>query len=112
MIGYLNLSEEEAVIKLKTLLVKKLSNNLKHLYLFGSKARGDYRNDSDIDILVVADSVDTQTKDLIRDAVLDIQLEFDIPIAIHIRSANYYNEQSNNRLNMFMQNIIQDGIAI
>ena len=112
MLGHLNRIEEEAITKLKTLLSQKLGNSLKNVLLYGSKARGDYDNDSDIDILVVADGVDYEMKDTIRDVVLDIQLEYSVPISAHIRSLDYFNTQQNNRLNLFIHNVEREGIRV
>ena len=112
MLGHLNRIEEEAITKLKTLLSQKLGNSLKNVLLYGSKARGDYDNDSDIDILVVADGVDYEMKDTIRDVVLDIQLEYSVPISAHIRSFDYFNTQQNNRLNLFIHNVEREGIRV
>lgn len=42
MIGSLNPKEEKALIDLKNRLIKKIGDNLIKIYLFGSKARGDY----------------------------------------------------------------------
>lgn len=112
MLGHLNHVEEEAITKLKGLLSQKLGNNLKNVLLYGSKARGDYSKDSDIDILVVADTVTPDAKDIIRDTVLDIQLEYSLPIAVHIRSLDYINTQQNNKLNLFIHNIEREGIRV
>lgn len=112
MLGHLNRIEEEAITKLKNLLSQKLGDNLKNVLLYGSKARGDYNNDSDIDILVVADTVTPDVKDIIRDAVLDIQLEYSLPIAAHIRSLDYINAQRNNGLNLFIHNVEREGIRV
>jgi predicted nucleotidyltransferase len=112
MVGYLNQVEEEAITKLKTLLIQKLGSSLKSVLLYGSKARGDYSNDSDIDILVVADTVTPNTKDVIRDTVLDVQLEYSLPISVHIRSLDYFTTQQNNRLNLFIHNVEREGIRV
>jgi len=112
MLGYLNHIEEEAITKLKSLLNQKLGNNLKGVLLYGSKARGDYNDDSDIDILVIVDTVNPDVKDTIRDAVLDIQLEYSLPISVHVRSLDYFNAQQNNRLNLFIHNVEREGIRV
>lgn len=91
MLGHLNHIEEEVITKFKKLLSQRLGDNLKNILLYGSKARGDYNYDSDIDILVVADTVNPDVKDIIRDIVLDIQLEYGLPIAVLIRSLEYFN---------------------
>ncbi len=112
MIGYLNQVEEEAITKLKALLAQKLGNNLNSVLLYGSKARGDYSNESDIDILVVTDTVTPDVKDIIRDAVLDVQLEYSLPISVHIRSLDYFTTQQNNKLNLFIHNVEREGIRV
>jgi predicted nucleotidyltransferase len=112
MVGHLNPVEEEAITKLKALLDQKLGGNLKSVLLYGSKARGDYNNDSDIDILVVADTVTRDVKDIIRDTVLDVQLEYSLPISVHIRSLDYFTTQQNNRLNLFIHNVEREGIQV
>lgn len=112
MLGYLNPMEEEAITKLKNLLSIQLGDSFKSLILYGSKARGDYNNDSDIDILVVADTVTLDVKDIIRDAILDIQLEYGLPLSVHIRSLDYFNVQINNRLNLFIHSVQSEGIRV
>lgn len=112
MLGHLNNIEEEAIIKLKDLLSQKLGNNLDNILLYGSKARGDYTMDSDIDVLVIANTVTPEVKDTVRDAVLDIQLEYSLPIAVHIRSLDYLNAQQKNKLNLFIRNVEREGIRV
>lgn len=112
MLGHLNHIEEEAITKLKDLLSRRLGDNLKDILLYGSKARGDYNNDSDIDILVIAGIVNPEIKDIIRDTVLDVQLEYNLPISTHIRSLDYFNAQQKNKLNLFIHNIEREGIRV
>ena len=49
--------------------------------LFGSRARGDYRKDSDWDFLILMDKpVDWKLKDKIRDKIFDTELETETAI--------------------------------
>lgn len=112
MLGYLNPREEEAVNKLKNLLTQKLGDRLRYIYLYGSKARGDYQENSDIDLLIVADDLNLEVKEIIGDALVDIQIEYEAPISIHTRSTKYFNEQVENRLNLFMSNIKREGVTV
>ncbi len=50
----------------------KLKDHLKKVVLFGSRARGDYSNDSDYDILVIVDRNDRAVRDIILDACVEI----------------------------------------
>lgn len=50
----------------------KLKDHLKKIMLFGSHARGDQTEDSDIDILVVVDKKEKYIQDIILDACVEI----------------------------------------
>ena len=50
----------EALISFKKLLEARYGEHLKSLYLFGSRARGDHRPDSDADVAVFLGEMGTQ----------------------------------------------------
>ena len=66
--------EEQALEKFKMWLKEVLSADLLEVRLFGSKARGDARKDSDIDVLVVISSDDWRVCDAVYSIVTDILL--------------------------------------
>ncbi len=69
-------AEARAVAEFRARLKEILPNGeLKSLILYGSKARGEARRGSDVDLLIVYDSAHGEKKDAIRDAVDDIALE-------------------------------------
>lgn len=51
---------------------KKLKSHLKKIVLFGSRARGDYHDGSDYDMLVIVDRNDRTVRDIILDACVEI----------------------------------------
>ncbi len=61
-------------------------------YLFGSRARGDFRPDSDWDILILVDSerVTNDVEDLFRDELYDIELESGQIISTFIYPKEYW----------------------
>lgn len=61
-------------------------------YLFGSRARGDFRPDSDWDILILVDAnlVTNQIEDKFRDDLYDIELESGQIISIFIYPKAYW----------------------
>ena len=62
-------------------------------YLFGSRARGDFRQDSDWDILILVD-VDKITNDIedkFRDELYDIELDSGNVISTFIYTMDYWN---------------------
>jgi predicted nucleotidyltransferase len=67
----------------KSGLVDLYSNRLKGVYLFGSYARGDYHEDSDVDIMIVLDDYESYWDELVRSAELasNLSLEYDVTIS-------------------------------
>ena len=112
LLGFLNTIEEEAVLKLKNEFKSFLGNRLTKFILYGSKARGDFNEDSDIDILLVVDNLDLDTKEQLADIIVDMELEYMLPLSVHMRSKAHYEEQIQNRINLYMKNIQKEGIAV
>ena len=61
-------------------------------YLFGSRARGDYRPDSDWDILILVDAnkITNDIEDKFRDELFDIELESGQIISTFIYPKKYW----------------------
>ena len=56
---------------LQQLLYQRLGSHLRGVWLYGSQARGDARENSDYDVLIL---VDDKTQ-AVRDCILDIQVD-------------------------------------
>jgi predicted nucleotidyltransferase len=79
--------------------------------LYGSRARGDERTDSDWDILILTDySVNLQTERKFRDKLYDLELETGEPFSVFAYSKNDW--QTKQRITPFYQNVIQEGILL
>ena len=73
--------------ELNTLLRNRFSDNLKEVVLFGSRAYGKSRNDSDYDVLVVLkNKVDWKKEREISDLCYEIDLKYNIITDTHIIS--------------------------
>ena len=65
--------------------------------LFGSRARGDNRKDSDWDILVLTDTImDDRLQTNITDNIYDIELEYSEPVSPMIVDRQRWNKMSIN----------------
>ncbi len=85
------MDEEVFLNKIKEQVLKEDKNA--SVILFGSRARGDYREDSDWDILVLTSKeVDGKLKRRIRDDIYDVQLEYIQPISTLIYNRSTWNE--------------------
>jgi len=61
-------------------------------YLFGSRARGDFRSDSDWDILILVDSIQVtnEIEDKFRDGLFDIEIDSGQIISMFIYPKEYW----------------------
>ena len=80
-------------------------------YLFGSYARGDYDDESDIDIFLAFEKSEEEISH-INDAIIhidsDVSLEHDITVSTVVRSANYFKKYAN--ASPLFMNILSEGI--
>ncbi len=78
--------------ELKQSLVELLHDKFLNLVLFGSRARGDYDADSDIDVAIVVKGLDRQLKNLILDKVADLELKYLIVLSTLVLSEEAFEE--------------------
>ncbi|MBQ6629122.1 MAG: nucleotidyltransferase domain-containing protein [Methanobrevibacter sp.] len=84
------------------------SDDIKLIMLFGSVARGEDTEESDIDILIVSPNADDLRYKINRIAV-DIILEKDEVISPHLMTEEHFNKTRNNP---FLTNVLNEGVVI
>lgn len=104
----------DAIEAFKDTLILRLSEDILKIIFFGSRRRGIFRPDSDIDLLLI---VREKRKELI-DAVFDVSdmveqriLHYDIPFTVHILSEKEYNEFKY-RKSPFIERIEREGLIV
>ena len=81
------------------------------IILYGSRARGDERPDSDWDILVLTDySVDLQKERIFRDNLYDLEIETGEPFSVFVYSKEDWTNKQ--RISPFYSNVTQEGVRI
>jgi predicted nucleotidyltransferase len=65
----------ELLNDLKARLTRLLESRSFRLVLYGSRARGDYDRDSDIDVAIIVEGLSRELKDRILDLVIDLETE-------------------------------------
>lgn len=73
--------EKKALMEFKKQLTNKLGSKLAHFFLFGSKAKGNAKTNSDVDVLVVLNSQNWDEKKEVTNIAYEIMLEFNINLA-------------------------------
>lgn len=96
--------------KLNSYLQKTYKNRLAQVILFGSQARGDATQDSDIDILIILKDNfnDYQETQKISFFLTHLCLEYDVVITCFFTTL----EQFNTKNNAFFRNIRKEGIVL
>jgi predicted nucleotidyltransferase len=107
----LSTKEKSALQQFKAGLNQALGTQIIELKLFGSKARGDDRPDSDIDLLVIVTDDDWRICDVVYGIATDILLQTDISISPKVISKNQL-ELLQKEDTFFLRNISRDAIAV
>ncbi|OIP89559.1 MAG: hypothetical protein AUK24_06220 [Syntrophaceae bacterium CG2_30_49_12] len=78
---------------------------------YGSRVRGDFHGDSDLDLMVIVERKDSDLKEKILDLVYDYELSADLSISLSILSLGEV--EINNKLGSpFMKNVLESGKII
>ncbi len=102
----------------KNILINKISQSIKHyepnaqVFLYGSRARGDNKENSDWDILILLDrpSITNSIEDKLRVPLYDIELESGQIISALIYPKKYWYETL--KYSPLYKNIEREGKAI
>lgn len=92
---------------------KILGNRLKKVILYGSYARGDYNERSDVDLMLLTDLTFEEIekyRDDISDIAFDIELKTGIIISPVIKNIDNYNSRIN--IIPFYKNVQMEGVVL
>lgn len=89
--------------------VRKFDKNAK-IVLYGSRARGDFKEDSDWDILILLNTIiNEELKEQIRDELFEIELEMEQTISSIIKSKENWQDLT---ITPFYQNVEKEGVLL
>ncbi len=101
----------KAVDKFVRMALEKHRDEIESIILFGSVARGEVREDSDIDIILIVKGDSFKMQKLISEVVVKILLETGIYISAKVLSSEEYNLLK--KINSsFYRNISKEGIPV
>lgn len=107
-------SELQVVLnEVKNASKRLYGNKLNRIILFGSYARGDSTEESDIDIMIILNCDAAETKKLrgvTAEMASDISLEREVFLSVLLRDKKHFEE--NLDFLPFYKNIVKEGIAV
>ena len=92
---------------------KILGKRVKKIILYGSYARGDFKNNSDIDIMILTDMTDeeiTEYSEKLWDFAYDIELENDVLLSPTIKNIDKFNYWL--KALPFYMNVEREGVVL
>lgn len=103
-------NEKEALNELKEKVTKKLPSV--EIILYGSKARGDFDRESDIDLLILVDSLpDSKLEEELTEISYDIELKYDVIFGKIIENKDFWQSPLAKAM-PFHWNIDREGISV
>ncbi|MDR2589512.1 MAG: nucleotidyltransferase domain-containing protein [Oscillospiraceae bacterium] len=101
---------DEVSVKVRNVLGDKLHK----IILYGSYVRGNYNNESDIDVMVLADVNDEkelhELEKIVWSIGWDIGFEYDIMVSVFLKDTRHFNEWFDSMA--YYQNITNDGVVL
>jgi len=114
-LAHLKENERRALAELVERLRQRYGDDLRRVVLFGSKARGDFDEESDLDVLLVVtqipDEVYWQHRRAITKETCDLELEYGVVFSLLIQDAPEYAQMRQWNL-LINRNIERDGIVL
>lgn len=99
--------------KYRKVIVQILGNQLNKIVLYGSYARGDFKQDSDIDFMILADIQPEEISgyaDRIYNVTYDFEMQYGIEINPSVQCVQIYEQWKN--VYPFFMNIEKDGVVV
>ena len=107
----LTLKEKKVIEEFEERVKDKFADEIVKIVVFGSKARGDAGENSDIDILVITSSDDWRKGDEIREIGYDLDEHIDYRLSIQVISESHMNYLRSNSFQV-IKNIESEGVVI
>lgn len=92
-------------------LVDRFGSRVVDVLLFGSQARGDATENSDVDVIVVLESPTAHELGEVRGFAFDVLLTYEVMLSIRAFSRENWQELATGR-SLFFRNVMHDGRSL
>lgn len=101
------------ISEFKKRLIARLEKHIKRLIVFGSKARGESREDSDIDIVVLIDNKTPEMEKSLEDIAYQVMWDYDFKpiISLKVFAESDYNNALKKGFS-FYQHVEKEGVLV
>jgi uncharacterized protein (UPF0332 family)/predicted nucleotidyltransferase len=103
--------ERDALAEFLSRLQEQFGDRIAHVWIFGSKARGDFDAESDVDLLVVVRDGDAALRKAVGDIAYDLSLTHGVLLCEHA-VGDWRFAQMRARQELIYKNIIRDGVDL
>jgi predicted nucleotidyltransferase len=86
----LRIETDKVLKELRNRMDSELGDRLVKIVIFGSRARGDFDDESDTDIAIIVRGLSRELKYQILDTVAEIEMTFVIPLSVIVFSENEF----------------------
>nr|HID14926.1 HEPN domain-containing protein [Anaerolineae bacterium] len=108
---HLTSHERDVLAEFLSWLRERCGDRIAYVWLFGSKVRGDFDEESDVDLLIVAHDVDDALEEAVGEMAYDLSLKHGILLCEHVVSAWRF-AQMRARQEFIYENVVGEGIDL
>jgi predicted nucleotidyltransferase len=108
---HLQANEQAALHEFLEHLLQERDGQVVRVWLFGSKARGDFEPDSDLDLLIVLEDADWIVRDGIHLLAARVSLEYDVLINTHLLGRADWDRMARQQATLWRQ-VRDDGFPL
>jgi uncharacterized protein (UPF0332 family)/predicted nucleotidyltransferase len=108
---HLTSREWDVLAEFLSRLRERCGDRIAHVWLFGSKARGDFDEESDVDLLIVTRDGDVALEKAVSDIAYDLSVEHGVLLCEHMVSAWRF-AQMRVRREFVYENIAREGVDL
>ena len=110
-LGYLSKKEKRVIESFVGDLRSELGDQIVSITLFGSKVRGDFSKESDIDVLVLIKKKNQRIRKKVAEILTDYLLEYDFPLSPVLYDLYEY-EKNKEIDSFFFKEVEKEGILL